>query len=475
MDFDFFQFIPRMLCFAAGDGGLGGGAGTGGGGAQPSIGWSGDFGGDVSDSGDGTTGGADTGIADAGSGDVDTSAASDVDTQDDDTAELDFDADVDTEKPVRGVPNELKEALKDKPEVLKTLKNRLLRGDRYEALGASPEELRGTLDRIESMGGLSGIEAESNEWAKVMNGFRAGDPAVLETWFKDNPQGISKLMPEAWKRYAEMDAPGWNHENAKTFVATVESNGMWTALNQLEGRLKDDPESAKLAKAIKDEVLKINQIALNQPKRDLTPEQKKLDEKSVQLDAKERAFYAKTLSAESTPLMGKAASDAIGIVTKGYKLTPDARKGFQEDVLAAFNKLCHADELYQKNALAAIRGQESEAFKRLLKSQLTDLMPKAARMAWRKYAGISGLNSAEAQRRKAEGQGMRESASGGASNGSLIQSTPPNGAEIDRARMLSVLKSSDKVDDALSFGIPGMHGGKRWYFKKGIKDKTFTY
>lgn len=458
---------------ATGTPGAGGGDGSQGGGGETSLGWAGDEGAGGGD--DGTVGddAGDGGVEDVGShaeGDED-DAELDADLSDD----LDLDGEEVKPKAARGVPPELKEALKDKPEVLKSLKNRLLRGDRYESLGQSPEELKGTLDKIETMGGLEGIESESQEWASVMQGFQAGDPKVLDTWFKDNPEGMAKLMPEALKRYADLDQAGWTHEMAKTFIATVEQSGIWTKLNQLEGieALKGNPEGARLLKEMKDAILSVNQKATTAPAKDKSAEDKKLEEKSVQLTQREEALYLKSISAETTPMLRKAAFVRMTELTKGYKLSPESRKGLLADISAEFNKLCHLDANYQKNAKSLLKGKEGERFKKLFKNQVDLVMQKAARRAWRKYTGISGVGDKQRNDRRAEAGSRRESGGGGMASGGLVNKAP-QGPEVDHARMRAEF-GSDRADEAFSFGLKDKFGGKRFWYKKGDSKNTYTY
>lgn len=450
-----------------GDGSQGGGAGGG----ETSLGWAGDGGGDQSS---GESGESEDNAGDGG-GDDET-ADIDLDEQDADLSEdLDLDDAEVKPKAARGVPPELKEALKDKPEVLKSLKNRLLRGDRYESLGQSPEELKGTLDKIETMGGLEGIESESQEWASVMQGFQAGDPKVLDTWFKDNPEGMAKLMPEALKRYADLDQAGWTHEMAKTFIATVEQSGIWTKLNQLEGieALKGNPEGARLLKEMKDAILSVNQKATTAPAKDKSAEDRKLEEKSVKLKQQEQQLYARSLSAETTPILRKAATQRMVELTKGYKLSTESRVGLLADITAEFNKLCHLDANYQKNALASLQGKETERFKKLFKNQIAMVMQKAARRAWRKYTGISGVGDKQRNDRRAEAGSRRESGGGGMASGGLVNKAP-QGPEVDHARMRAEF-GSDRADEAFSFGLKDKFGGKRFWYKKGDRTNTYTY
>lgn len=365
----------------------------------------------------------------------------------------------------------LKQALAAEPELFKQVKKAVSENKRFKEIAKSPEELRATFDRLDTLGGVDAIEAESKEWGEVYEMFRSGDPGVIDYWAKDNPEGLMKLMPSAYDRWCEMDAAGWTHASAKTFMATAHQSGLATILETLAE--SNDPAAKKLAEKGIGILNAVNAHAEKSPERDLTPEAKKLDQRSQELSQKENALYQQGVSAKVVPVMNKIATNALNAQLKGRQLKPEQRNDLMVDIRNEYSKLAKNDAEFQKNAKALLAANETEKFLKLVSSNMERTMPLAARRIWRKYAGISGLSAAEQQQRKTESQSRTEAGGGGTSQG-MVKTAPPNPREVDWQRMRDEM-GRDKADEAFSFGVKDLYGGKRFYYKKGDKKGVYTF
>lgn len=369
----------------------------------------------------------------------------------------------------------LKTALASDPELFKQVKRAVSENKRYKEIAKSPEDLRQTFDRLDTLGGVDAIEAEAKEWSTVYSMFAAGDPGVLDYWAKDNPEGLSKLMPTAIDRYKDLDPAGWTHKMAQTFMATVHQSGLATALDTLASleAVSKSPEAKQLLdKAIR-VINAVNAHAEKSPERDLSPDQKKLDQRSQELSQKANALYQQGVSARVVPVMTKIAGNALNAQLKGRKLTTEQRKDVLADINREYATLAKNDAEFQKNAKALLAANETEKFLKLVTSNMERTMPMAARRVWRKFAGLSGLSDQEKQQRRTEGQSMRE-AGGGGTIAAMVKTGPPNPREVDWQRMRDEF-GRDKADEAFSFGIKTAHGGKRFYYKKGDPKNVYTF
>ena len=367
----------------------------------------------------------------------------------------------------------LKQALAANPELFKAVKREISENSRYKQLFESPEAARETTERIEALGGLEGIEAESQEWSKVFEMFRTGDPGVIDYWAKDNPQGLSKLFPHVYDRMFELDKPMWAYKAAGTFVETARQTGMIAALSVL-GKLEavtKSPEATAQVNAIIDALNNVDAIAKKPPTQDLTPEAKALSEREKTLKQQEQQLYIGGLQQKIAPLISKIGMNALGRFLQGKKLTPEAKKGLLEDVNREYARLSAKDETFNKNRKALLAAGETDKLIKLVTAQLNRTMPMAAKRAWRKYTGISGIGAQEAAQRKAEGQARRESGGGGASI-NVVPGGPPRPGEIDWQRMKN--EFGKDYDDVFAWGKKPHFGGKRVYFKKGMKE-AYTY
>lgn len=369
----------------------------------------------------------------------------------------------------------LKAALASDPELFKQVKRAISENKRYKEISKSPEELRIAFDRVETLGGLDAIEAESQEWSQVYEMFQKGDPGVIDYWAKDNPDGLAKIMPSAIERYKDLDPAGWTHSMAKTFMATVHQSGLASALDTLASldAVSKNPEAKQLLAKVINVVNAVNAHAEKSPERDLTPEAKKLDEREKTLSEKESALYHQSVSARVIPIMGKTATNALNSVLRGRKLTGDQRKELVADINLEYSRLAKNDATFQKNAKALLATNETEKFLKLVGSNMERTMPVAARRIWRKYTGISGLSDQEKQQRKMEGESRRE-AGGGGTTAAMVKTGPPNPRDVDWQRMRDEM-GRDKADEAFSFGVKNINGGRRFYYKKGDKKNIYTF
>lgn len=411
--------------------------------AEPSYGWHGD---ESQSSSSGEQPAIDTQVEDS--------------QVDDDFGTAEFDAE--PEKPAKSFVKDVQEALKDNPQLFKQIKAQHFELNRFREMFKSTDEARKTVDRLESMGGLDAIEQESGEWATAWAGFQAGDPAVLDTWFAENPQGMAKLMPAALNKFRESHPEQWKHQMSSTFMATVSQSGMLQAIEGLYDlpELAESPQAKKLLDRISGVLREINGYATKAPEQDLAPAQKELNQRAEQLKQQENALYQKGVSAQITPLMNKSAEKALNAVLGQRRIAPEARKDLLEDIRGEFARLSKADAEFQRNAKALLASSETDRFMRLCKSNFERNMPLAAKRVWRKYQGISG--GPERQQIRQEGQARREAGGSSAPTTAVQHKGELNPKDIDWARMREHFGGRDEADEAFAFG--------RKFFKKGDKN-----
>jgi hypothetical protein len=437
--------------------------GAGSGSGEPTYGWSGQTVDKGIDTGVSESAGAAEGATE---GDEDESfgfaddAESDIDSSGDDDGLADA-----GEKPQR--PSDWKkiaEELKSTdPAVAKAAQKALKRAygenDLYRKVFKSPQEAQKAVQRIETLGGLDAVESEAAEWASVYNGFRSGDPKVLDVWFKDNPDGVGKLMPTALNKYREMDPAGWTHEMSSVFMATAQNTGMLQAFEMLLDipEVANNPTAKRALEKITQVMNAINGHASKPPVRDEANQSKALSEREQKIKQQENVIYQRQVAQQVEPVMRKAAEMAISKLITGKKLSADARADLIRDVKAEFSQISKKDPDFQKNAKALLESGETERFLRLVKSKLEQQMPFAAKRVWRKYQGISGIAQETQQQRKTEAQSRREAGGGGAAS-NTVRTASPKPADVDWTRMREVKGGRDAADTAFMNG---------WYLKKG--------
>jgi hypothetical protein len=146
------------------------------------------------------------------------------------------------QKPVEQsqVLSHLDELKKTNPALAKELKNLYFAQKAFkETFPGGLPEAKKALETIGELGGAEGIEglkAEKAEWHEIDDKFAAGDPAVLDTFAKFNPEGFAKIIPAAIDKLAQIDPAAYNHALSGIFVSTLDN---WRFADTLD-RLAED-------------------------------------------------------------------------------------------------------------------------------------------------------------------------------------------------------------------------------------------
>lgn len=364
----------------------------------------------------------------------------------------------------------IKEKLKDDPALLKTVKRALGMNSKYAKIPGleTPESAQQMVDRLESLGGIEGIEQETAEAATLWNMLASGDAGILQTLEGEYADGLKKLAPAMWDKLRESDPGTWNHKSAETFMATIQQSGVATALNTLLALpgVKDNPEVKQQVSAIVNAINAVAKVADSQPSHDLTPEARKLQEQRTQLDQEKQQMYNQGVSAKVAPVLGKEATAALKSVMRDHKISAESQKEVLSDVKAEYARLAKEDASFQKNAKALLAASETDKFLRLVEANVKRLMPKAAARVWRKYTGIAGISTQQQQQRKDEGNSRRETGGGGASVGT-IKTAVPDPKQIDWEAMRSKWGGRDGADNKFM--------KERRYMKKGDSRNVYSF
>lgn len=299
---------------------------------------------------------------------------------------------------------------------------------RYQEHFKTPEEAEHTVSRLSTLGGLEAVEQEIGEMATFLNAWNAGDQGVLDTWLRENPKGVSRSAPILMKAWAQLNPDGYAHGMATAVMADLTSKGTISALNTLSTMIGKVPEAIPLFNQIVDTINKWDEAAKSQPQSNANPE---LDQRSQALATKEKSLYIKELRTEAVPVMNRGMKAAMMATIGGTKLSQQAQKDLQNDITGAFGQIMAGDKDFQDRKKALLEAGDSDGYMKLLKSAIRQKGTEAARRAWRKYKGISGISTQQKQERSQEGSRQREVGAGSGGAGAI----PRKIARADHASM----------------------------------------
>ncbi|MGC2151840.1 MAG: hypothetical protein WA618_07335 [Terriglobales bacterium] len=357
----------------------------------------------------------------------------------------------------------LEELLKNSPEQLKQAKAAWYDNRNWKASGfKSAQELKQHVQKIDQLAtglgrgdglkGLAAIEAEAKEWSATLKGFQSGDEGVVKQWFSDlKPEVMDRNVATALAQYKEKNGPGWSRTMAQSFMSELRAQNargesVLTSLNRLADLAKDTPGAMPLLQSIAEAINGIDEISRQAPVA-AAPAAK--DQEFAQ---RERALFVRELSGRIMPQIGGAAQKAAKTVLGGRQLGAEATKTFSLEIQTEYNRLTKADKEFQTNAKTYLDANDQEGFERLTRSQISKVMPTAARNINRKYQGFSPQ---EMQRRQEEGASRVEGAAGGSQAGAKMRYTGkmvqggPDPASVDWARMRQVAGGKTQAEDMM--------------------------
>lgn len=442
-------------------------------GTEPRIGWAGHD----TDTHDGRT--ADEGDhaegADAASGEFGSEEFSD------DFGTEEF-SDADTDKPETSFKDLFEKLKSQDPNVVKAAEKQLKRdffeNRRYKAIPGleTPEKAREVADKIESFGGIEGIEKETSEAATLWNMLGAGDPAILDSLEAEYGDGITRLAPHVLDRFLKLDPQGWSHSMSKVFMATLNSApaggiSALAAFNEIARKFPDVAKSEEF-KRIADVINNVSDLAGREPEKKASAGDDKSKQRERELKQKENILYKREVSAKVAPITRQIGINALNQVIKGRKLSNDQKKtllgdiiGTPESPVGEVGRLLKKNAEFQKNCKALLSAGETDKFLKMVKAAMERTMPLAARNVWKKYYGISGLSEKDKAQRGAEGAARTEAGGGGAVQGTIKTKTP-NAQDVDWVRMRAE-HGRDKAENMFLW--------ERKYYKKGDKKNVYSY
>ena len=354
----------------------------------------------------------------------------------------------------KGFDAKLEEALREHPDQLRQVKRYHYENQQFKANGfKSPVELKAHIDKLNGIvngfnrqdgtKGLDAIAAEAGEWNTVYQGFKNGDPKVLEAWMTDNPEGMAKLTGPYLRKLNQDKPEVFAHEMAKVFISTLRTPDISgrtpiAAFNQLVDLYGGDPQAKPLLAFIAQQFNDIAGLADKVP--DSLKQTTQVQDRPV-TQGERWQLHLEKVHTRTEPLIKNAVKQAMTQALKGRKVSAEIEADIAKEIESTFNDMSKKDSDFNLNGKELLQAQDTQGFLKLMKAHLTRKMPEAARKVTRKYQGFSGAGQSDAERIRLEGQSRKESAAGGTKGTSLVRYTGPlvqGGPDpkiLDRARM----------------------------------------
>ena len=292
-------------------------------------------------------------------------------------------------------------------DLYKSIKAELSAKSRYSKHFKSPEEAASTAERIgriaEGLGnresGLDGIEQALARQGQMIQAAQNGDKATVESWFKENPSGVSDFVTNALEVLPTVDPKLADSISGQAFVKSLTQKDIYgqsalDALNAMYGLVKDNPQAAKLLDRV---AATVNQMGASaQYKPDNTAKV------AASLDKREAALFSRQIDLSADEIVKPAASRALQALTADMKgISSEDRAEYRQFLVTEFYKQLAKNPEVKAKYNELVKTKDLAGITALLKQNRAKVMNEAAKQLYRtkllNRAGIRDEGAAKAE------------------------------------------------------------------------------
>jgi hypothetical protein len=274
-------------------------------------------------------------------------------------------------------------------ELYKQIKAELSAKSRYSKHFKSPEEAASAADRIgriaEQLGdreaGLDGIERALSRQTQIIQAAQSGDKATVESWFKENPAGVSDFVMNALEQLPNVDPKLAGSISGQAFVKALTQKDIYgqsalDALNALYSAVSDKPEAKKLLDRVAATVNQTAEAAAYKPDRTAL--------QAAQLEKREAALFSKQIDLAADEVVRPAATRALQALTAEMKgITAEERAEYRQFMVTEFYKQLAKDQTSRAKYNELVKAKDQAGIVQLLKQNRAKLMNEAAKALYR--------------------------------------------------------------------------------------------
>lgn len=294
--------------------------------------------------------GGDTGTDDT------TQDTDDTSSDQSDTTNVDASKVPDAKAQLGEARKQLAELRKVNPKLADYAQKSIFKSQEFEKAFPTVKEAVAAKAVLEELGGEEGIVAlrQNAEAIQMVDAsIEQGDPQVLDDMFKDFPEGMAKLMPEAISRLAKVNPAAYEQLTGNIVNDFLGSKNVYSHVQNLLAHIEggDQAKSIEAIKQLsnffnhyqkngtKDTGLDAERTKFNTEKQ--TYEQGKVTEKT--------ATFQKSVATMTDAVIVKQSKDLLtGLLPKGTKLPDATVDAILKDTFANLNSTLGKDQNYQK-------------------------------------------------------------------------------------------------------------------------------
>jgi hypothetical protein len=290
------------------------------------------------------------------------------------------------------------------------------------------QELTALKEAVELHGGveaLSQMAEEVQAGRQLEQGFKAGDPKVIEGWATDYPDGFKKLMLPALDRLERLD-PKF-HEQVVGTAATkfLENYGVFDAIGQMGEALRGG-KTDEAIRLYNDLVGKVFQpmrgLATKSTTDPLASEREKIESERQELASEKKTQFYGSVRGEVNQQVGRAMNAELGKLLRGRKLDAEMGNRVRSEVTSEIKQLLTSQADYAKRYETIMGAGDRDKAIKFIVDNATRNMSKAVQTVL-KYRNLLNGNGARPAARPAPKPGAPQTIAG-----------RPNIADVDFGR-----------------------------------------
>ncbi len=243
------------------------------------------------------------------------------------------------------------QAVPEQAEALKTLASSHFRAEAYAKVFPKVEEAQAAKTFIDTVGGIDGfatIQQRMEGYDQQEAGLQSGDPAVLDSFFQDYPEGAATLAPHYLERLGRSNPDALATTIAPYAMGMLTNAGIVNHIAQMAS--ETDPARLKSMAAQAQEWFKSQTEALKNIRQQnpQNPMDAKLKEQQTALQQQQEEFFGKQVDAAVNTASSGDLSKVVDQYAKTYKLNDIQKARFGTSLATRVVQEMLADDTFKK-------------------------------------------------------------------------------------------------------------------------------
>lgn len=316
---------------------------------------------------------------------------------------------------------------------IKELTSKAFTADDYIKVFPKPADAQAAKTFIDTVGGIDGfgaIQQRLQGYDTQEAGLESGDPAVLDSFFTDYPEGAAALAPHYLDKLAKANPEAFNDTIAPHALGMLEKAGILNHVATMAA--ETDPARQKqmigqLAEWMKQQKQAVGQM---QTKPAVNPENSRLKEQQTKLQTQQDEFFQKQVDTEVNSKASGEVSKVVEQYAKSYKLNDVQKNRFATAVASCVVNEMLADDTFKKQD-AIRKSAKTRDVANVASFRASEFLRRLPDVAFKEAQEWWGANKGVTQQTGVVKPGQAKTAPGG---GPLLVSRAPEISELDMAK-----------------------------------------